>query len=375
VHQLADRPVWYVSGYADSRTVLRDRRFVKVASGPTLDFVTGEAVPPPPPGSVPPLPFLDPPRHTNVRAVMAAGFARGQLRALQPTLRDAADDLLAPLLRDGGGEIVERLSYPMAIRVICDLVGVPAPDREMFRRLVRQASMTFEPGLAPADMHVAVSAIFTMVDYFSSLARSARQGQAPGSGLLPLLLAEADATGLPDDDVVASVVFLFSAGFETVAHLISTTLFLLATHPSEWAAVRDQPDLASAAVEEAGRFHSPVQLDSRMVGADVELHGVRIPANQVAVTLLGAANRDPAAYTDPDRFDVRRRGPAPLTFGSGIHYCLGGPLATMEAAAVVERMIAMRVARIDLAGARSEALQWKDAMVLRGFDRLVVTFR
>jgi hypothetical protein len=370
VHQLAGRPVWYVSRYTDCRTVLRDRRFVKVASGPTLDFVTGEAVPPPPPGSAPPLPFLDPPRHTAVRGVMGAGFAKGRMRALEPQLRATADDLLAPVLRAGGGEVVEQVSYPMAIRVICDLVGVPEPDREMFRRLVREASMTFEPGLSPDAMFVAVSAIFTMTDYFTRLARVARRGKA--GGLLSMLLAEADASGLPDDDVVASVVFLFSAGFETVAHLISTTVFLLATHPEQLAIVRDQADLAAAAVEEAGRFHSPVQLDSRMVGEDVELSGVRIPRNNVAVTLLGAANRDPASYADPDQFDVRRRGPAPLTFGSGIHYCLGGPLAMMEAATVVERLLAAGVRHLDVV---KDGLTWKDAMVLRGFDRLTVAIR
>jgi epoxide hydrolase-like predicted phosphatase len=367
VHQLAGRPVWYVSRYADCRTVLRDRRFVKVASGPTLDFVTGEAVPPPPPGAVPPLPFLDPPWHTAVRPVMGAGFTRSRLGALEPRVVATAEDVLGPLLRDGGGEVVERVSYPMAIRVICDLVGVPERDRDMFRRLVREASMTFEPGLSPRDMFVAVSAIFTMTDYFSRLARAVRAG-SPG-GMLAMLLTEADAHAVPEQDVVASVVFLFSAGFETVAHLISTTLFLLATHPDELGVLRNQPELAAAAVEEAGRFHSPVQLDSRMVGEDVELSGVRIPANQVAVTLLGAANRDPASYVDPDRFDVRRQGPAPLTFGSGIHYCLGAALAALEASTIVRCLLAAGITRLEVA---EGGLTWKEAMVLRGFDRLTV---
>ncbi|MFL6138207.1 MAG: cytochrome P450 [Frankiaceae bacterium] len=366
VHQLGDRPVWYLSRYEDCRTVLRDPRFVKVPDGPTLDFITGEPVPPTPPGLVVPMPFLDPPEHTPIRAVMSAGFTRHRLAALEPKLVAAAGELLAPLLASGGGEVVESVSYPLAVRVICDLVGVPEADRTAFRRLVRQAAMTFEPSLPPDEMFVAVSAIFEMTQYFGGLARLARADELPG--LLPELLAAADEAGVTDDEVVASVVFLFSAGFETVAHLISTTLYLLATDPEQCAAVATDPGLAMAAVQEAGRVQSPVQLDSRMVGsADVEQSGVTIPAGSVAVTLLGAANRDPAVYADPDRFDVHRFGPPPLTFGTGIHYCLGGRLAMMEAAAVVERLLSGGARRLRVA---EQGLEWKDAMVLRGFDRL-----
>jgi cytochrome P450/FMN phosphatase YigB (HAD superfamily) len=364
VHRLADRPVWYASRYDDCRTILRDPRFVKVPDGPALDFITGEPVPPPPPGLVPPVPFIDPPEHTAIRGVMAAGFTKSRLAALTPAITAAVDELAGPLVAAGGGEIVEGLSYPLAIRVICDLVGVPVDDRAGFRRLVRDASMTFEPSLPPDDMFVAVTAIFEMTTYFTALARRARRGEV--GGVLPILLAAADDAGVTDDDVVASVVFLFSAGFETVAHLVSTTLYLLATHPDHYALLRAEPDLADAFVQEAGRLQSPVQLDSRMVGdADVVLSGVTVPAGSVAVTLLGAANRDPAVYPDPDRFDVRRAGPPPLTFGAGIHYCLGGRLAALEAATVIARLVASGASRLRVAG-----LRWKDAMVLRGFDEL-----
>ena len=366
VHRLGDRPVWYVSRYEDCHTVLRDPRFVKVPEGPALDFITGEPVPPTPPGLVVPMPFLDPPEHTPIRAVMSTGFTRNRLVALQPQLTATADALLAPLLAGGGGELVESVSYPMAVRVICDLVGVPEADRTSFRRLVRRAAMTFEPSLPPDQMHDAVSASFEMTQYFGGLARRARDGTLPG--LLPDLLGAADDTGVTDDEVVASVVFLFSAGFETAAHLISSTLYLLATHPEQYAALVAEPERAMAVVQEAARVQSPVQLDSRMVGSvDVELHGVTIPAGSVAVTLLGAANRDPAAYPDPDRFDVRRAGPPALTFGTGIHCCLGDRLAMMEAATVLERLLAAGVRRLQIA---RQGLAWKDAMVLRGFDRL-----
>jgi cytochrome P450 len=337
-----------------------------VPDGPALDFISGDPVPPPPPGLVPPIPFIDPPEHTVVRGVMGAGFTKARLSELAPTVAATVDELLAPLLADGGGEVVENLSYPLAIGVICDLVGVPRDERAGFRRRVREASMTFEPSLPPDDMFVAVSAIYDMTTYFTDLARRARLGKV--GGVLPVLLDAADAAGVTDDDVVASVVFLFSAGFETVAHLVSTTLFLLATHPDQYAAVRDDPSLADAAVQEAGRVQSPVQLDSRMVGnADVTLSGVRVPAGSVAVTMLGAANRDPSVYPDPDRFDVRRTGPPPLTFGTGIHYCLGGRLAALEAATVVGRLVASGAQRLRIADA---GLRWKDAMVLRGFDEL-----
>jgi cytochrome P450/FMN phosphatase YigB (HAD superfamily) len=368
VHRLGDRPVWYASRYEDCRTILRDPRFVKVPEGPALDFITGEPVPPTPPGLVAPIPFLDPPEHTAIRAVMGTGFTKAALASLRPRIEAAADELLTPLLRDGRGEVVERVSYPLAIQVICDLVGVPSDERADFRRRVREAALTFEPSLPPDELFVAVSAIFAMTQYFTGLAARARRGEV--DGLLPALLAAADDAGVTDDEVVASVVFLFSAGFETVAHLVSTTLYLLASHPEQYALVAADPALADAAVTEAGRVQSPVQLDSRMVGdADVELSGVVVPADSVAVTLLGAANRDPDVYPDPDRFDVTRSGPFPLTFGTGIHYCLGARLAAMEAAVVVERLVAAGVTRLRVG---DRGLRWKDAMVLRGFDELWV---
>lgn len=365
VHRLGHRPIWYLSGYADCRAVLSDRRFVKVSEGPPLDFITGEAVPPPPPGLPAPLPFLDPPAHSGVRAVMSAAFTRGRLRDLEPKLRRTADACVAGMLAAGGGDVVAQVSYPMAITTICDLVGVPEHEREALRRRVREASATFEPAIPPAEMYVAVSAIFTMTEYFTALVKT---GPPPGS-LLPELLAAARAAGVPDDDVLASVVFLFSAGFETVAHLISTTLFLLATHPGQFARLGREPGLAAAAVTEAGRFHSPVQLDSRMVGEDVPMGGAVIPKDHVAVTLLGAANRDPAVYASPDEFSPGRPGPPPLTFGSGIHYCLGAGLAASQAQMVVEAILAAGVTRLSVADG---GVAWKQAMVLRGFDALML---
>jgi HAD superfamily hydrolase (TIGR01509 family) len=362
VHRLADRPIAYLTRYEDCRTVLTDRAFVKVAGDlPTLDFVTGIPVVPAPPGSFVPAAFVDPPVHDAARGVLATGFRPARLRELEPAVRSAAADLVAGLVEAGTADLVGTVSFPMAIRVICDLLAVPEADRPKFRRLVREASLSFEPGISLPQRRTALNAIFAMTDYFRD---------AEPHGLLAALLAEGERAGVHREQVIADVVFLFAAGFETVAHLISATFFLLTANPEQYDQVRADPGLAGAAVGEAGRLQSPVQTDSRMVGTATTMGGVELNVGEVAVTLLGAANRDPACFPDPDVFDLHRTGPPPLTFGLGPHYCLGARLAALEATAVLEALVAAGVERIETGG-----FTWKDAMVLRGFDALEITCR
>ena len=364
LHQLAGNPLWYATRYEDCRQVLRHPDFMKNTEYMALDFVTGEAVPPPPAALTLPLAFIDPPEHTPVRRVMNSGFTRRRLDGWRPWLRGLATEIVATALSRGGPvDAVEAISYPMAMRVICDLVGVPVTAREDFRILMRDASVIFEPALPPERTYEAITAIIKMTQFLTELGDSQ-------DGLLRDLLHEARAAGdVSDGDVVANVTFLFFAGFETVAHLLSITLFLMSTHPEQYALLADAPHLAAQAAQECCRYHSPVQTNARVANRDLDLGGTRIPAGHAVVTLLGAANRDPAAYPDPDRFDITRRGPQPLTFGTGIHYCLGAQLAPLEATVLLESLIDAGVRRITPLRA-----DWKHAIVLRGFDRLDLAF-
>ena len=362
LHQLSGHAIWYATRYHDCRQVLRHEDFRKNTEYMALDFVTGEAVPPPPAALTLPLAFIDPPEHTPVRRVMNAGFTRRRLDGWRPWLRGLAKEIVAKALSQAGPiDAVEAISYPMAMQVICDLVGVPSGARHDFRALMRDASVIFEPALSPERTYDAITAIIEMTEFLTKLG-------ATQDGLLRDLLHEARAAGdVSDEDVIANVTFLFFAGFETVAHLLSITLFLMSTHPDQFALVAAAPELAASAAQECCRYHSPVQTNARVANRDLDLAGTLIPAGNVVVTLLGAANRDPVAFGNPDRFDVTRRGPAPLTFGTGIHYCLGAQLAPLEATVLLESLVEAGVRQIVPLQA-----DWKHAIVLRGFDKLEV---
>lgn len=363
LHQLSGNPIWYATRYDDCRQVLRHPEFVKVTEYMALDFVTGEAVPPPPSGMVLPLAFIDPPEHTPVRRVMNTGFTRRRVDQWRPWLRGLAAKIVQEALSTGSVDVVEAISYPMAMQVICDLVGVPQDARDNFRSLMADASVIFEPSLPPDRTYEAITAIIEMTDFLTGLGDS-------HEGLLRDLLHEARRSGdVSDRDVIANVTFMFFAGFETVAHLISITMFLMSTHPDQYALLAESPQLAASAAQEVARYHSPVQTNSRIASRDLELAGTPIPAGGVIVTLLGAANRDPAAFPDPDRFDITRGGPHPLAFGTGIHYCLGAQLAPLEAAVILEGLVDAGVRRITPIHA-----DWKHAIVLRGFDKLELGF-
>ena len=364
LHQLAGSPIWYATRYDDSRQVLRHPDFVKATEYMALDFVTGEAVPPPPSGLTLPLAFIDPPQHTPVRRVMNAGFTRRRIDGWRPWLRGLATEVVDQALSASGPvDVVEAISYPMAMQVICDLVGIPMGARNDFRKLMADASVIFEPALPPDRTYDAINAIAEMTAFLTALGESQ-------DGLLHDLLLEARAAGdVSDDDVIANITFLFFAGFETVAHLLSITLFLMSTHPEQYALLHADPELAASAAQEVCRYHSPVQTNARVASRDLELSGTPIPAGNAVVTMLGAANRDPAAFPDPDRFDITRRGPHPLTFGTGIHYCLGAQLAPLEATVLLQSLVAAGVGEIT-----PIHTDWKHAIVLRGFDKLELSF-
>jgi cytochrome P450/FMN phosphatase YigB (HAD superfamily) len=363
MHQLSGSAVWYATRYDDCRQVLRDAGFMKNTEYMALDFVTGEAVPPPPAGMVLPLAFIDPPDHTPIRRVMNSGFTKRRLDGWRPWLRGLATEVVGKALVAGPVDVVEAISYPMAQQVICDLVGVPKDARNDFRILMRDASVIFEPSLPPDRTFDAITAIAEMTEFLTELGDTQE-------GLLRDLLHEARAAGdVSDQDVIANVTFMFFAGFETVAHLLSIALFLMSTHPEQYALLAASPELAAQAAQEVSRYHSPVQTNSRVASHDLELGGTPIPAGNVVVTMIGAANRDPAAFADPDRFDITRGGPQPLAFGTGIHYCLGAQLAPLEATVILESLVEAGVRQIT-----PERADWKHAIVLRGFDYLELGF-
>ncbi|HUO47225.1 MAG TPA: cytochrome P450 [Acidimicrobiales bacterium] len=319
---------------------------------------------------------LNPPDHTRLRGLVARAFTPSTVDELRVHVGALCDNLLdAMAARAAGGEeidVMAELAFPLPVAVIGELLGVPAADRHQFQALVRATTVALEPVATPDDLRAARVARTHMEEYFHDLIDEQRR--RPGPGLLADLIAVRDGTDqLSEDELIATAILLFAAGFETTTNLIGNGLLALLRHPSQLALARatartqDAPAMARA-VEELLRWDSPVQLDVRIAFDDVEVGGVTVAAGESVMTLLGAANRDPQRFTDPDVLDVARDEGPPMSFGAGIHFCLGAPLARMEGQVVFARLLE-RFSSLELC---HPEVHYRNAITLRGLVDLPV---
>lgn len=324
----------------------------------------------------------DPPRHTAMRSLIGSVFTPRRIAALEPMIRAAVDELLDGLAESGADgqpvDFMAEFAFRLPVTVICEMLGVPVTDRQRFRRLAAGLTtalefMTDHSQLAPAD-----AAAVELAAFFGDLIAERRDdsGDAPSdrSDLVGALTAARDADDgrLSEAELLANLTLLLVAGFETTTDLLGNGLQLLFDHPEAARRLRaaggGQDDVA-AFVEEVLRCESPVQVTSRVALAEgLELAGVPIPAGSRLILLIGAANRDPARFPDPDRFDPARPANKPLSFGVGAHVCLGNGLARLEAAVAFPRLLA-RFPRLAPAGT---APTRRDRVVLRGYETLPV---
>jgi cytochrome P450 len=321
---------------------------------------------------------LNPPDHTRLRGLVSRGFTPRRVEKLRPAIADMTDTVLDALADAGTGDLLDLVAFPLPVRVIGELVGVPEADRDQFRSLVRAAATSLEPGITDEQMAAAAAAGSEMNQYFHALIADKRT--SPGDDLISALLGvqadqlaggpDADVEPLTDHEVVATVILIFAAGFETTTNLIGNGLWCLLHHRDELQRLRDDRSLAPAAVEEMLRFQSPVQLDARRAIADIEVAGHHIDRGSWIFTLLGAANRDPARFEDPEVFRIVDRPTPVLSFASGIHYCLGASLARIEGQVFFNHLLD-RFATIDLVAEP----QWRTTLTLRGLEALEVSVR
>lgn len=367
IHHSSVLPLWVVSRFADCNAVLRDPRFGKsdeaqriFGSGP--DAAEREV----PIVSRYSMLRMNPPDHTRMRGLVSRVFTPSRVEALRPAIEVMVDEVLDELASSGGGDVMDILAFPLPVKVIGELLGVPAVDRDQFRWIVRDAAAALEPMAEPDVLTRAELASRLMNSYFRDLIAQRRHD--PTNDLIGALIQLHDeGDRLSEDELVATIVLLFAAGFETTTNLIGNGLVTLLRNPDQTRRLRDDPSLVPAAVEEMLRFESSVQLDARTSLEPAEIAGTRIPAGQVVLTLLGAANRDPARYPDPDRFDVTRSNQQHISFAAGIHYCLGAPLARLEGAIVFERLLA-RFEHLD----GDPNPPWRPSLTLRGLEELQV---
>jgi cytochrome P450 len=312
---------------------------------------------------------VDPPDHTRLRRLVAREFTGRRVEALRPRVREITDGLLDAVDRDGRADLVEALAFPLPVTVICELLGVPAADRDTFR--VWSAAV-----VSAVDQEAAQAAQQEMAAYFLGLIedKRARPATAPDSDLLHALIHSTDENdGLAVEELLGMAFLLLVAGHETTAHLISSSVHHLLRHPDQLAALRADRTLLEGAIEETLRYEPPVQATSyRHTAEPVTFGGTRIAAGEPVMLSIAAANRDPARFADPDRFDIRRDPAATrghLSFGHGIHHCLGAPLARLEGAIALSALLD-RFPGLALDD-EAAAPDWRPGL-LRGLNRLPV---
>ncbi|MGW8744036.1 cytochrome P450 family protein [Streptomyces sp. NPDC055794] len=302
----------------------------------------------------------DPPQHTRLRGLVAGHFAPGRIAALRPRVERVAGDLLDALPRRGTADLVARYALPLPVTVICELLGVPGADREVFHTWSDELVMPTSPEAAEA-------AAGALTGYLTDLTGAKRD--APDGTLLGDLTAAADAGGLTAEELLGMAFLILVAGHETTVNLISATVHSLLTHPGQLDRLRAEPDLAGGAVEESLRFNSPVHASAfRFAAEPLELAGTPVAAGDSVLVSLAAASRDPGHFPDPDRFDIGRAPRGHLGFGHGLHHCLGAPLARMEATVAV-RLLPQRYPTLAFA-TDPATLTWRTSTLLRGLAEL-----
>ena len=309
--------------------------------------------------------FADPPDHTRLRRLVSKAFTPRAVEDMRPRIAAIVDRLLDAVEGDGGAELVETLAFPLPVTVISEMLGVPAGDHSQLRAWTAEAVKALDPSDDMMVLFPAAEAIRAIRGYFHELVVERRK--APGDDLLSALIAaEDEGDHLSHDELLDTAVLLFGAGHETTVNLISGGVLNLFRHPAELERLRDDPSLIGSAVEELLRFGPPVQFTDRRATADIELAGQLIERGTELVPLIAGANRDPDVFPEPDRLDISRADNRHLSFGGGIHLCLGAPLARIEGQEAIGRLVG-RFPRLAL---EREDVEWKPTTTIRGPARL-----
>jgi cytochrome P450 len=304
--------------------------------------------------------------HARLRKLVTKVFTPRAVQALVPRIECLVAALLAPALERGSIEVIGELAYPLPATVICELLGVPEGDRAQNRAWAAAIAPTLDP-IATEEQIAAAEAAMREWDAYTRELMAERR-RKPGHALLDDILAvEQDGTRLTSDEIAANTTFLFLAGHETTTNLIGNGLFALMRHPDQLAALRADPGLLGGAIEELLRFDSPVQFTARVAVETTQVEGIEVEAEHPIMLALGAANHDERRYDAADSLDIRRRDAKPLSFGGGIHYCVGATLARAEAKAAFERLVSQTREL-----ALTERPQWRPGINLRALTRLSV---
>ena len=319
--------------------------------------------------------FTDPPRHTKLRALVSKAFTPRSVANLEPRIRELSRELLDHVMSRGGMDVALDFAVPLPMRVIAEMLGVPPSDRPRFVRwndVILNMSYTIPGGRpeAAGAMSEFVAATAEMSDYLIGVLAQ-RQASHKDDLLTRLLHAEVDGERLTHEEILGFFQGLLLAGSETTTNLINSAVLCFIEHPDQLALVRERPELLPSAIEEVLRCRSPLQWMGRVTTRDVELHGRVIPAGAFLLAMIGSAKRDPRHFPDPNRFDVTRDPNPHIAFGHGVHFCLGAPLARLEARVALSELLE-RVKRFALAS--DEPWEPRRGLHVHGPNRLPIRF-
>jgi cytochrome P450 len=360
---------WVVTRYPDVLAMLRDPRLIKEPIAAFVAARFGVAVPP---GLGLSMLDRDPPDHTRLRGLVSKAFTPRALERLRPGIQQIVDGLLDEAQARGSMDLIEEFAYPLPVRVICEMLGVPVKDHERFKAWGLDIARGLDAIMLPPDSPVgqrSISGRRALAEYFRELIAERRA--APRDDMLSALIAAEEAGDkLNEEELLATCILLLVAGHETTVNLIGNGTLALLRHPAELRKLRDDPGLIGTAVEELLRFDGPVQRTARIPSEDVTIGGQTIGKGEMVMPFLGAADRDPTQFPDPDRLDITRADNRHIAFGMGIHFCLGAPLARMEGQIAINTLLA-RLPKLTLA---TDQPRFRQSLTLRGLEALPVSF-
>ena len=311
----------------------------------------------------------DPPDHTRLRGLVVKAFTARHVEDMRPRIQEVVDQTLDRIADRGRMDLIEDYAFRLPVTIICDMLGIPEEHREAFYSGSRDGGRILDPvPLTPSEIAQGNAGNLMAQMYFQQLFELRRRN--PGDDLTTQLVqAEENGSKLSNEELTANIILLFGAGHETTVNLIGNGLLALHRNPDQLALLKARPELIANAIEEFLRYDSSVQLTGRVALEDIEdLGGKKIPRGETVLCLLGSANRDPAVYPDqPDRLDITRQNVRPLSFGGGIHFCLGAQLARIEAEVAITTLL-RRLPDLKLDDA--ENAEWRPTFVLRGLKRL-----
>jgi cytochrome P450 len=311
----------------------------------------------------------DPPDHTRLRGLVVKAFTARRVEDMRPRIREVVDQTLDAVIARGRMDLIADFAFRLPVTIICDMLGIPEDHREVFYASSRTGGRILDPvPLTPAEIADANASNAMARMYFEQLFELRRR--EPSDDLTTQLVqAEEDGSKLTNEELTANIILLFGAGHETTVNLIGNGLLALHRNPDQLALLKARPELITNAVEEFLRYDSSVQLSRRVALEDIEdLGGARIAKGDNVLCLLGSANRDPVVYPDrPDSLDITRPNVRPLSFGGGIHHCLGAQLARIEAEIAISTLL-RRLPDLRLDDAVNPA--WRPTFVLRGLKCL-----